>query len=147
MNGDNELSRDYHRQAKPMPPRTLDRQVLRLARQAHGKSPCLAPLALAATVLLSIGLVLAIILSPPAARHIEEAPRLLRTALRADMPARAPIGRALQLYSSDPPTLREPGAWRAEIAALRRAGRNSEADAEYRRFRKVYPQYAADDAE
>jgi hypothetical protein len=37
--------------------------------------------------------------------------------------------------------------WLADIHALRRAGRNSEADAEMRRFRSTYPNYATDRSE
>ena len=36
---------------------------------------------------------------------------------------------------------RPPSAWLADIAALRRAGRNREADEELRRFRSAYPTY------
>jgi len=36
---------------------------------------------------------------------------------------------------------RAPSVWLADIAALRRAGRTTEADAELRRFRSTYPNY------
>ena len=44
------------------------------------------------------------------------------------------------LYS-DTGTARKPAVWLADIAALRRAGRHSEAAAEMRRFRIAYPNY------
>jgi hypothetical protein len=143
LRGDSELSRHYRLQAKVQPPRALDRLVLTNARQTRRKSPYLAPLALAATALLSLGLVLAIVLGPRAARHADSAPHLQRVAHRADVGAPAPLGRALQLYSSDPAQVRGPAAWRADIDAMRRAGRTAEADAEDRRFRNAYPRYAA----
>jgi hypothetical protein len=37
--------------------------------------------------------------------------------------------------------VRTPSAWLGDIAALRRAGRDREADAEFRRFRSAYPDY------
>jgi hypothetical protein len=37
--------------------------------------------------------------------------------------------------------LRAPPVWLADIAALRRAGRSSDADAELLRFRSAYPNY------
>jgi hypothetical protein len=50
-----------------------------------------------------------------------------------------------QLYTSDPPAPREtPSAWLARIAALRKAGREAEADVQYRRFLEAYPAFARD---
>jgi hypothetical protein len=138
LRGDSELSRHYRMHPKTMPPRAVDRQVLHMARRTQGKSPCLAPLALAASVLLSLGLVLAILLNPRAPRRVDDAPRMQRIAHRMDADAAAPLGRTLQLYSSDPTQRRERATWRANIDALRRAGRTAEADAEDRRFRRVY---------
>ncbi|MGB6308776.1 MAG: hypothetical protein WBF89_13390, partial [Steroidobacteraceae bacterium] len=54
------------------------------------------------------------------------------------------LDRGAPLYAGDLPRLRSPSVWLTDIAALRRAGRNDEADAEYRRFRKAYPAYAGD---
>jgi hypothetical protein len=52
------------------------------------------------------------------------------------------------VYKTDPPraapaSLRErnPAAWLEDIAALRRVGRDSEADSEMRRFLSAYPDY------
>lgn len=153
LRGDSELSRQYRREPAPSPPRSLDRRVLRRARDTHGKAPCLAPLGLAASVLLSVGLVLAIVFGPQTVRHVDDTPHVLRAAAHAELPASAPLGREFQLYSSDPPGngtplgSREPSAWLADIAALRRAGRGAEANAELRRFRRVYPSYDSSGAD
>jgi hypothetical protein len=143
LRGDSELSREYRQESSPVPPQALDRRVLALLSPSgsRGKSPCLAPLAFAASVLLSMALVLAIVFGPQKARRGEDAPRLIRIAARADL-SPAPVGHRLRLYSSDPPHPRTPSQWLADIAALRRAGRFSEADAENRRFRDTYPAYS-----
>jgi hypothetical protein len=148
LRGDSALSRQYKRESAPAPPHALDRRVLEVlrgtsaAREAQRKSPCLAPLALAASVLLSMALVLAIVFGPQTAKRVENSPRLLRVAAHADVSSNAPLDHKLRLYSSDPPRARPPSIWLADITALRRAGRNSEADAEYRRFRSTYPAYS-----
>jgi hypothetical protein len=148
LRGDSALSRQYRRESAPMPPHALDRRVQKLSREAHGSravrdgTPCLAPLAFAASVLLSVALVLAIVFGPQAAKRADDAPRLVRVAAHADVPADAPLNRKLQLYSSDPKLARTPSSWLADIAALRRAGRTREADEEYRRFRSAYPGYS-----
>ncbi len=141
LRGNSLLSRQYRKEPAPTPPHALDRRVLGLSREVHAKSPCLAPLALAASVLLSVALVLAIVFGPQGARHIDNAPRLVRVAAHAGASPNAPLDRRLQLYSSDPRLARAPSVWLADIAALRRAGRSSEADEEFQRFRKIYPGY------
>ena len=147
LRGDSELSREYRKESTRMPPPALDRRVLSLAapRGTHRKSPCLAPLAFAASVLLSMALVLAIVFGPQKAKRGEDAPRLIRISARAEL-SPAPVDRRLRLYSSDPPHPRTPSQWLADIAALRRAGRISEAETEFRRFRNVYPAYSTGDA-
>ena len=147
LRGDTALSRRYRRESAPAPPHVLDRRVLRLSRQAErtaqSQSPCLQPLAFAACVLLSVALVLAMVFGP-AARHVDDnTPRLVRVAARAEVPPNVSLNRKSQLYGSDLSRARPAKAWLADIAALRRAGRNVEADAEYRRFRSAYPAYAA----
>jgi hypothetical protein len=148
LRGDSALSRQYRRESAPTPPHALDRRVLGLSRDAldrrvlkpsrgtQAKSPCLAPLAFAASVLLSVALVLAIVFGPQTAKRVDDAPRLVRVAVHADAPL---------FYGSDPRRARAPSVWLADIAALRRAGRNSEADAELRRFRSIYPDYSIGD--
>jgi len=150
LRGDSALSRQYRRESAPPPPHALDRRVLGLSRareaDAHGTAqrltPWLAPLAFAASVLLSVALVLAIAFGPQTVKRVDDAPRLMRVAAHADASNPA-LDRRLRLYSSDPKLARPPSAWLADIAALRRAGRNSEADAELRRFRSTYPDYPA----
>jgi hypothetical protein len=146
LRGGSALSRQYKKESAPMPPHALDRRVLSSYREVQGTAqrltPCLAPLALAASVLLSVALVLAIVFGPQAAKRVDDAPRLVRVAAHAGAPANASLNRRLQLYSSDPRLERTPSVWLADIAALRRAGRNNEADAEFRRFRDAYPGYS-----
>jgi hypothetical protein len=146
LRGDTALSRRYRRESAPAPPHALDRRVLRLSQQpqrtAQRLTPCLQPLAFAACVLLSVALVLAIVFGPQAAKRMDDnTPRLVRVAARADVPLNAPFDRRVPLYRSDLPHARPAKVWLADIAALRRAGRNGEADAEYRHFRSAYPDY------
>ena len=141
LRGASALSRQYRRESSPAPPHALDRRVLALSHGARIKSPCLAPLAFAASVLLSVALVLANVFGPQTAKRADDPPRLIRVAAHADVPPNTPLNRKPHLYSSDPHS-RTPSAWLADIAALRRAGRIREADAEYQRFRSAYPDYA-----
>jgi hypothetical protein len=143
LRGGSALSRHYRKESAPAPPHALDRRVLKLSREALGKSPCLAPLAFAASVLLSVALVLAILFGPQPRERRDDAPRLLRVAAHADLSPNAPLERKPLLYSSDPKLVRAPSLWLADIAALRRAGRIGEANAEFRRFRAAYPGYSA----
>jgi hypothetical protein len=143
LRGDTALSRRYRRESAPAPPHVLDRRVLRLSRQAQRTSPCLQPLAFAACVLLSVALVLAMVFGPAARRTDDNTPRLVRVAARAEMPPNVSPNRKAQLYGSDLSRARPAKVWLADIAALRRAGRNVEAAAEYRRFRNAYPDYVA----
>ncbi len=106
---------------------------------AHAKPLYLAPLAFAASVLLSMAVVLAIVFGPQPAKHRNEAPRLVRTAIHAGLASNSLSTHKRELYSSDPPRVRPAAQWLADIDALRRAGRNSEADAEQRHFRSAYP--------
>jgi hypothetical protein len=159
LRGGSALSRQYRKASAPMPPPALERRVLQAAaqtaapdtapgdargdaRDAHAKPPYLAPLAFAASVLLSVAVVLAIVFGPQPAKHRSESPRLVRTAAQAGLAPNAPLSRKLELYSSDPPRVRAAAQWLADIEALRRAGRNSEADAEMRGFRRAYPDHA-----
>jgi len=136
LRGDSALSCQYRREPAPTPPPALDALVLDLARPAGAGgaraarrgTPYLAPLAFAASVLLSVALVLAIVFGPQKPNRADDAPRVVRVA-----------------YSSDPKLVRPPRAWLADIAALRRAGRTHEADEELRRFRSAYPHYSIAD--
>jgi hypothetical protein len=145
LRGDSALSRQYQRESAPAPPHALDRELLEFSRGTSAKSPCLAPLAFAASVLLSVALVLAIVFGPQTAKRADDAPRLVRVAAHPDVSPDSPLSERLKLYSSDPRHARAPSVWLADIAALRRAGRDLEADAELRRFRSAYPDYPAGD--
>jgi hypothetical protein len=184
LRGGSALSRQYRRLPAHEPPRALDVQILSRARvvpasprAARSKSMCLAPMAFAASVLLSVALVLAIAFGPQSVKvkSVDEAPRVYRAvahggehataqAARPPKAVRAALHEIVprfnqdpRLYSSDPPRLRtttptveaarNPVAWLADIAALRRAGRGAEADTEFQRFRAAYPNYPADDTE
>jgi hypothetical protein len=145
LRGDSALSRQYRKESAPAPPHALDRRVLGSQRGAHGNPPWLAPLAFAASVLLSVALVLAIVFGPQTAKRVDDAPRLVRVAAHSDALTNHALDRRQQLYSSDPKSARAPADWLADIAALRRAGRDGEADAELRRFRSTYPGYSTGD--
>jgi hypothetical protein len=125
LRGDSPLSRQYRREAAPITPHALDRRVLGAARVVRGQSPYLAPAAFAASVLLSVAVVLAIAFGPQRSKRAEPAPHVVRAAARV----------------MDTAHLRAPPVWLADIAALRRAGRAREADAELLRFRSAYPNY------
>jgi hypothetical protein len=146
LRGGSTLSRQYRRESAPTPPHALDRRVLRLSNPAQGRPPCLAPLAFAASVLLSVALVLAIVFGPQRPKRDEDAPRLVRVAARADASPNSALNRTPQLYSSDPKLARTRSAWLADIAAMRRAGRDREADAELVRFRRANPDYSSGDS-
>jgi hypothetical protein len=141
LRGDTNLSRQYRRESAPAPPHALDRRVLGLSRGAQARSSNLAPLAFAASVLLSVALVLAIVFGPQTVKRPDDTPHLMKVAVHSDATPIAPLARQQRLYSSDP-HLRAPAAWLADIAAMRRAGHDDEAAAEFRRFRSAYPEYS-----
>ena len=133
LRDDSALSREYRREIAPQPPPALDRQVLRHARVPSRASQNLAPLAFAACVFLSVALVLAMLLGPPTLKKPDDTPHVVQV---RNYQREAP--RAVAASPRE-----EPAKWLADIAALRRAGRNAEADAEMRRFRSAYPNYMA----
>jgi hypothetical protein len=140
LRGGSALSCQYKRDSASLPPHALDRMVLEAAqpepsrpsrRARPFKTQNLAPLAFATSVLLSLALMLAIIFGPQA-KKADDKPQVMRVRMFKSEPPRAVLssGRA-----------RSPAAWLVDIAALRRAGRHAEADAEMRRFRSAYPDY------
>jgi len=124
LHGDSALSRRYRSEIAPQPPHAIDRVILRAARGSAVRSPCLAPLAFAASVLLSLAMVAAVILSPASTTRSNDDARVTR----------------VRLYS-EPADTRPPTQWLADIAALRRAGRLREAAVEMQRFHSIYPHY------
>lgn len=134
LRGDSALSRQYRRENAPMPSHALDRIVHESAKQPRRrpKNPqSLAPLAFAASVLLSLAM-LAAMLFVPQAKKPDDGAHIVRVRLFKSEAPRA----ALAL-----PRERDPKLWLADINALRRAGRSGEAEAQMRRFRSAYPDY------
>lgn len=135
LQGGSDVSCQYHREASPEPPPTLDRLVLGAAGSLKSKAPLksqsLAPLAFAASVLLSLALVLAIVFAPQAKRP-DSRPQVVRVRMFESEPPRA---------APASPRERNPALWLEDINALRRAGRHAEADVETRRFHSAYPDY------
>jgi hypothetical protein len=136
LRGDSALSRQYQREAVPLPPQSLDRRVFDAAslgqlKPMPGKPPNLAPVAFAASVFLSVALLAAILFGPQAARRTDDKAHLIEVRVFETEPPRPVLA----------PRERNPAAWIEDIARLRRAGRDGEADVEMRRFRSTYPNY------
>ena len=135
LQGGSDLSCQYQRESAPEPPHELDRSVLKVAGSLQSKTPFkpqnLAPFAFAASVLLSLALVLAIVFGPQVKKP-DDKPQVVRVRMFKSEPPRA---------TPASPRERNPVLWLEDINALRRAGRRGEADAEMRRFRSAYPDY------
>jgi hypothetical protein len=135
LHGGSDISQQYKRDSSPLPPHELDRLVLNAAGSPQAKTPfrpqSLAPLAFAASVFLSLALVLAMLFSPQVKKP-DDKPQVVRVRIFKSEPPRA-----------TPASVRErnPVLWLEDINALRRAGRGNEADLEMRRFRSAYPDY------
>jgi hypothetical protein len=138
LRGESALSRQYRRESATVPPHALDRLILSSAgfKSARLKAPLrsqnLAPLAFAASVLLSVALVLAMVFGPQAVKKTDDKPHVLKVSVYKADPPRAALASAREL---------NPAAWLEDISALRRAGRDRDADIEMRRFRNAYPDY------
>ncbi len=137
LRGDTAVSRQYQRETAPLPPHALDRTLLEASRpltlstQSPFKSPALAPLAFAASLFLSLAMVLAMVFGPQA-KQSEDHPRVLQVRMfKSEQPRAAVVS----------PRERKPAAWLAYIGSLRRGGRDNEAELEMRRFRSAYPDY------
>jgi hypothetical protein len=141
LRGESALSRQYQREPAPPPPQALDRLILDAAcseapckeqvKPQPTKSQSLAPLAFAASVLLSVALVSAIVFGPQTATRTDETPHVVPVRVYKTERPQAAVS----------PRERNPTAWLEDISALRHAGRDSEADSEMRRFRSVYPNF------
>jgi hypothetical protein len=135
LRGGSDVSCQYQRESSPVPPHDLDRWVLESAGSLKPKtlfkSPRLAPFALAASVLLSLALVLAMVFGPQVNKP-EDKPQVVRVRIFKSEPPRA---------APSSPRERNPVLWLADINALRRTGRGNEAELEMRRFRSAYPDY------
>jgi hypothetical protein len=135
LRGGGDLSSQYQRESAPAPPHELDRLVLRAAGSSKFKTPfkpqSLAPFAFAASVLLSLALVLAMVFGPQVKKP-EDKTQVVRVRMFESAPLRA---------TPASPRERNPALWLDDINALRRAGRVTEADLQMRRFRSAYPDY------
>jgi hypothetical protein len=135
LRGGSDVSCQYQRESAPEPPHELDRLVLKSAGSSNSKMPfkpqSLAPFAFAASVLLSLALVLAMVFGPQVKKP-DDKPHVVRVRMFKSEPPRA---------TPASPRERNPVLWLEDINALRRAGRGNEADAELRRFRSAYPDY------
>jgi hypothetical protein len=135
LRGGSDVSCEYKRESSPEPPHELDRLVLESAGSMKSRTPFkrknLAPFALAASVLLSLALVLAMVFGPQV-KKTDDKPQVVRVRIFKSEPPRA---------TPASPRDRNPVLWLEDINALRRAGRIDEADVEMRRFRSAYPGY------
>ena len=135
LRGGSDVSQQYRRDSSPVPPHELDRMVLKAAGSLQAKTPfkpqSLAPLAFAASVFLSLALVLAMLFGPQVKKP-DDKPQVVRVRIFKSEPPRATPASARE---------RNPLLWLDDINALRRAGRGNEADVEMRRFRSAYPDY------
>jgi hypothetical protein len=137
LHGDSALSRQYRRESSPLPPHALDRALLEASRATtlRSKSPfkpqSLAPLAFAASLFLSLAMVLALVFGPQAKKPDDKS-RVVQVRMFNSAPPRA---------APASPRERNPAAWLGFIESLRRGGRDNEAELEMRRFRSAYPDY------
>jgi hypothetical protein len=135
LRGGSNLSCQYKRESAPLPPHELDRRLLKSAGSLNSKTPfrpqSLAPFAFAASVLLSLALVLAMVFGPQV-KKADDKPQVVRVRIFESAPLRA---------TPASPRERNPVLWLEDINALRRAGRTTEAEVEMRRFRSAYPNY------
>jgi hypothetical protein len=129
LRGHSDLSRQYRREISPLPPHALERALIEASHPI--KSQSLAPLAFAASVFLSLAMVLAMVLGPQA-RKPDDKPRIVHVRMFKSEPPRAAVAS---------PRERNPPAWLAYIDTLHRSGRDNEAELEMRRFRSAYPDY------
>jgi hypothetical protein len=176
LRGNSEVSRAYRQLHSPKVPAGIDRKIAAHARQAlsegasHASSSVrrmrdlnkpvvrkpswFAPFSLAASVLLSAAVLLAIAFDPHARIHKDDKLRLVPAVAHRELTRR-------QLYSSDPPHSRslsvegtelapmpvgvlrkDPQQWLARIESLRRSGQARAAELELQEFRKVFPNFA-----
>jgi hypothetical protein len=138
LRGASALSREYQRESALLPPPALDRKVLAAADPASPnlrtfhKSQRLAPLAFAASVFLSLAVVLALVFAPQPSQQTAAKAHVLQVRVYKSEAPRAAVTSVRE---------RDPAMWLEDITALRRNGHVLEADVEMRRFRSVYPNY------
>ncbi len=151
LRGDSPLTRAYRETGREEPPSSLDARILAEARGVkaapHGGKPrWLMPLSLAATVVLSIGIVLFMTRQGTAPLPTETAP-----AVETPAPSAAPVPvpkvaprEAPRFDARDvaiQPKQKTPEQWLTDIEELRKLGLHAEADEKMAEFRKRYPDY------
>ena len=174
LRGNSDVSRTYRQLQHPKVPNGIEQKISEYARAALAddvaskppprmrdinkpvvrKPSWFAPFSLAASVLLSAAVLLAIAFDPHAHRAKDDKVRLVHAVAHRDSTAR-------QLYTSDPPNSRpravdgrelppmpvevlrkDPVEWLARIESLRHSGQSRAAARELQEFRKVFPNYA-----
>ncbi|TAM45071.1 MAG: hypothetical protein EPN55_09460 [Gammaproteobacteria bacterium] len=151
LRGDSPLTRAYRETGREEPSASLDARLLAEARGGNtaprgGKPRWLMPLSLAATVVLSVGIVLfmtrqgATPLPPEAAPVVETpAPSAKPTPVPKIAPKETPRFEARDVTVQ--PKQKTPEQWLADIEELRKLGLHAEADEKMAEFRKRYPDY------
>lgn len=158
LRGDSPLTRAYREVGREEPPASLDARILAEARGGKaaprgGKPRWLMPLSLAATVVLSVGIVLFMTRQGATPLPMESAPvaevpaPAAKPSTSSAAPAPAPKAaprEAPRFEARDvaiPSRVKTPEQWLADIEELRKLGLDAEADAQLAEFRKRYPDY------
>ena len=170
LRGGSPLSRVYRETGREEPPAHLDAAILAQAKAAVGarrsKPRWFMPLSLAATVVLSVGVVLLMSREgvtpvpmetpspiPDASTPKPTAPTTPVVTPKATVvPKEAPVVTPKEVPRFEPrvftpkevPAGKTLEQWLAGIEALRKAGKHAEADAELAKFRQRYPDYPLD---
>lgn len=151
LRGNSPLTRAYRELDREEPPASLDARILAQARGERaaprgGKPRWLMPLSLAATIVLSVGIVLFMTRQGATPVPMETAPAAKpSTPSTAPAPApkvtpkEAPRFEARDVAVS--PKQKSPEQWLTDIEELRKLGLDAEADAQLAEFRKRYPDY------
>ncbi len=151
LRGDSPLTRAYRETGREEPSASLDARLLAEARGENaaprgGKPRWLMPLSLAATVVLSVGIVLFMTRQgatplPPETAPAVETPAPLATPAPAPkvVPKVTPRFEARDVTVQ--PKQKTPEQWLADIEELRKLGLHAEADEKLAEFRKRYPDY------
>jgi hypothetical protein len=167
---DDKVAERYRALGREEPPPELDARILDAARRAAqsrpGRRRWMLPASIAAVIVLSVGVALQVqrersdlmdqpatpaeagkaaapalkpspAPAPPASDNVMRAPALERKP--QDLPAR-PAARSGSL-SAGRSVEASPEQWLTQIAELRRAGRDDEADRQLAEFRRRYPDY------
>ncbi len=151
LRGDSPLTRAYRDLGREEPSSSLDARILAQARGEKaaprgGKPRWLMPLSLAATVVLSVGIVLLMTRQGVTPLPTETAPAVEAPAPSAT-PAPAPKVAPKETPRFEardvaiPLKQKTPEQWLADIEELRKLGLNAEADEQLAEFRKRYPDY------